>query len=184
MKPSNSIFIGWQGAILAIAVIVAALLVPTHCQAQSTALLLQQTPILGGEISLGIGIHYFDLNAEVTLTAVPKPGYQFVYWLGDVSDSTANSTVTYLDAPKIIVAVFERAEYEFLVGAESPLDCIPDGGGFFASAVDYTRQGWTGGGGRKPMGPPDPPEWIPEPATGVLLILGSLLTFTRRRAKR
>jgi len=206
MRRNNSILIGWQGVILTIAVIAVGLLEPAYCRTDGTALLLQQTPVEGGKVTPGVGVHRFDINTELTLTAVPKPGYQFVHWLGDVSDPTASSTVVYLDAPKIIIAVFERAEFEPLNVEERPQSS--PGGGLRRSAVDYARGGGGGGGGRRPpkwRGPswPEPeekdfpvpeeeeevndfpvPEPIPEPATGVLLSLGGLLAFARRRTKR
>lgn len=76
------------------------------------ALMLQQTPANGGSVSPDAGVHNISANGNVTVTATPKAGYQFVYWLGDVSDPTASSTVVSLNAPKVIVAVFERSEYE------------------------------------------------------------------------
>jgi len=222
MKGNNSIFAGWQGGfpntkkdawgaqhiILVIVVVLCSLPGPAYCQINDPALLLQQTPADGGRISPGVGVHHFDLDAEVALAAVPNPGYQFVYWLGDVSDPTTSSTVVYLDAPKIVIAVFERAEYEFLAVAERPQSGF-GGGGLRASAGDYSRQGYSGGGGRRPSRPrlpeeeleeepeedfPVPEEGdevddfpvpeIPEPATAVLLILGSLFAFARGRAEK
>jgi len=203
-KRNNSILIGWQGIILAIAIIGVGLLEPAYCQTDGVALLLQQTPVQGGTISPGIGIHRFAINTDVTLTAVPRPSYQFVYWLGDVSDPTANNTTTYLDGPKIIIAVFERVKYE-LLAAEERSQSTP-GGGLRPSAGDYARSGGGGGGpGRKPhkqrpQPQPQPPEEleelpvpergddfpvpIPEPATGILLVLGSLFAFTGRGPKK
>jgi len=217
MKRDNSIFTGWlgvqhqlslvsrlTGAGLAIVVIVAGLAGPAYCQTNSTALLLQQTPAQGGEISLGVGVHHFALNTEVTLTAVPKHGYQFAYWLGDVSDPTARTTIVYLDAPKIIIAIFERLEFELeFLAVEERAQSRP-GGGLRRSAADYVRRGFSGGGGGRR--PPTEWEWpereksdyfpvpgdandfpvpsSPEPTTALLLALGSLFTFTRRRAKK
>ncbi len=172
-------------------------------------LLLQQTPPQGGTITPAVGVHNFGLNTDVTLTAIPKPGYQFVYWLGDVSDPTANRTIVYLDAPKIVIAVFEQSEYEFLAVQERAQSA--PGGGLFRSAADYARQrggqgGNGGGGGRRP-GPLEPPEPekpedfpvpkvgedfpvpevgedfpvpIPEPATLSFLALGSLVLLRKR----
>jgi hypothetical protein len=126
------------------------------------------------------------------LTAVPKSGYRFVYWLGDVSDPTANSTIVYLDAPKIVIAVFERSEYDFLA-AEERSQSRPVGG-LSSSGADYSRGGGGGGIGRIPSQrereeePPEGdfpvPEPIPEPATGVLLVLGSFFVFVKHRAKK
>jgi len=159
--------------------------------------LLQQIPENAGTITPGAGVHYLEQNTSVTLTAVPRPGFQFVYWLGDVREPTLNRTTTYLDAPKIVVAVFERDEYE-LEDVVEMVQGIPGGfrGRLLASAADYSRQGYSGGGGRQPtvrrqpLKPPEPPLTpevpvpIPEPATIVLLALGSYLAFTGRRSKK
>jgi hypothetical protein len=195
---NNSIASGWLCAILPLMVITACLAAPAYCQ---TALMIQQSPPDGGTVTPAVGVHDFVPNSEVTLTAVPKPGYQFVYWLGDVSDATSARTITYLKTPKIIIAVFVRNEYEFLLSSD-PIRSIPIGG-LYASARDYSNQG---GGGvivtrtsnpssnpnppeNKPNVPvPEPhnvpvPEPVPEPATGILLILGGLLTSVIRRKK-
>jgi hypothetical protein len=193
MRHNSSTFVGWQGAILVIAVIVAGVLEPAYCQTYDPVLLLQQTPPEAGKVTPAVGVHHFDLNTDVTLTAVPKPGYQFVYWLGDVSDPTDNSTIVYLDAPKIVIAVFERAEYELLVVDEIPRSAPV--GGLFASPADFGRLGFGGLGGRRPRKfrrpePPEPeepddfPVPIPEPATAILLGLGGLFAFVGRRKKR
>lgn len=194
---NNSIASGWLCAILPLMVITACLAAPAYCQ---TTLMVQQSPPDGGTVTPAVGVYDFAPNSEVTLTAVPKPGYQFVYWLGDVSDATSARAVTYLNTPKIIIAVFVRSEYEFLLGSDA-IRSMPIGG-MYASARDYGNQG--GGGasiGRPPsFSPPRPPENnqnvpvpephnipipepVPEPATGVLLILGGLLTSFIRRKK-
>ena len=194
MKNNSSIFVKWQALILAIMFVFCALLEPAYCQTNGTALLLQQTPVQGGTITPDVGVHHFDLNTDVSLTAVPRPGYQFVYWLGDVSDPTAYRTFVCLDAPKIVVAIFERAEYEFADVLERSQSA--PGGGLFASASDYSHQAFSGGtGGRRVEGPrfPSPPDQepqpqpddfpvpIPEPAMVCLLGLGGLILLRRRR---
>lgn len=189
MKHNSSIFAGWQSAILALVVISAGLSGPAYCQIDGVALLLRQTPVNGGTITPSVGIHRFEINAEITLTAVPKPGYQFVYWLGDVSDPTANNTTAYIDAPKIIIAVFERVAYEFLAMDEVPQGSKP-GGGMIPSLIEY---GSGGGGGDRPP-PEEPPDWpkppesddfpvpepIPEPITIILLGAGAAFLLKRR----
>lgn len=207
MKHNRPIFIGWQGVILALVVVLYCLLEPVYCQSptsqpvaewqpqtDATVLLLQQTNPQAGTVTPGIGIHRFGLNAEVTLTAVPKPGYYFVYWIGDVSDPTANSTIVYLDAPKIVVAVFERSEYEFTLEEKKVQNTLGGGGRLYPSAADYSNPGYTGGGAdrpsehelapqpqpEEPAGPEEEPDefpvpHMPEPATVLLLGLGSLL---------
>jgi hypothetical protein len=121
---------------------------------------------------------------------------------------TSNSTIVYLDAPKIVIAVFERTEYEVLLGSE--MSYSMPGGGLYRSAPDYSNQGYTGGGAKRPhkyrwsvphetpeepeependFPAPDEPnndfpvpdEPIPEPATALLLGLGALGLVKRRR---
>ena len=210
-RDSNLTFVvGWQSIVLAIVVIVGGLAGPAYCQTNGVALLLQQTPVQGGTLNLSMGVHNFELYTEVTLTAIAKPGYQFVYWLGDVRDSTSNNTTVYLDGPKIIIAVFERARYEFVVLEEEPTSAPV--GGLRASAADYASGGGGGGGGRrahkpssseqpKPPEPEEPddfpipdeetggdefpiPEPIPEPATVALLALGTIPALLRRRPRQ
>ena len=191
--------IGMSRAILAVVVFAVVLSGPAYCSAAS--LLLQQAPVSGGQINLGTGIHQFELNAEVALVATPKAGYQFMYWLGNVSDPTSASTTVYLDGPKIIIAVYERIGYEFSLDddIEGKLDLGGGGGGsgLRRNAADYSRQGGGGGGRKRPhkYGPPvfEEPEpeqdfpvpgddtEVPEPVTGVLLGLGSLLAIRRRK---
>jgi hypothetical protein len=149
MKKNKSVSLSWGTAIAIAVIAVFALCGPSYSQpnGDGVVLYIQQTPIGGGTISPGIGVHRFGQNSEVTLTAIPNPGYQFVYWLGDVSDVTANQTIAYLNAPKIIIAVFERAQYEFLARAEGTQSAPV--GGLYGSPVDYSNQGAEGGGGKR-----------------------------------
>ena len=190
MKLGGTTFIGRRGFVLAAAIMLWGLFAPADCQAQEVLLLLEQTPVKGGDITPIAGVHHFKPGSEVVLNASPKPGYQFVHWLGDVSDATASSTVVYLNKAKVIVAVFEQAEY-------SAKDILPGGGGgggggLMPTAGNFFPQGGIspggGGGGGKPVTyVPDTngktPE-VPEPATGVLLVMGSLFAFARRRGKK
>ena len=121
-----------------------------YCRTDAIALLLQQTPVNGGTVNLKTGVHYFEPGTEITLTAVAKPGYQFVCWLGDVGDTTSSNTYAYLDTPKIIIAVFERAKYDFIAVASETPTGGGGAGGLIGSARDYIRQGGGGAGGRRP----------------------------------
>jgi len=190
MKPGGPPFIGWRGLISAIAIIVCWLFAPAYCQTPDVALLLQQTPSKGGAITPTAGVHHFELNSEITLTAAPKPGYQFLYWLGDVSDPAATSTVVYLDKPKIVIAIFEQTENGTLV-EEVGLSFGGGGAGGSGLVNTVANFGYTGGMSSGAGGRAKSPkvvyvkniEAIPEPATGVLLLLGSLFAFARRGAK-
>lgn len=213
MKSGNAISAGTQGVVLVLVIIAAVLTGSAYCQTDEVSVLIQSSPANGGTISPGIGVHTFISDTEFTLMAVPKPGYQFVYWLGDVADPTASSTVVYLDMPKIIIAVFERSEHEVILAAQVGIKSTPIGGLLY-SAWDYGRQGYSGGGAKRPhkFRWPAPEEWeegdlpvpgegeadfpvpgegeadfpvpdIPEPATAVLLALGTLLAARKRAGK-
>ena len=112
MKRPNQIAHGLHGIVLAIVVFLLSLGRSTYGQTTGISLFLEQTPAKGGTITPSPGVHHFEPDQEITLTAVPKPGYRFVCWLGEVSDPTASSTVTYLSKSKIIIAVFEMTEYD------------------------------------------------------------------------
>jgi hypothetical protein len=201
MVKRHSGYIGSQKVLLllVLAVVFCGLLKPAYCQTNRPVLLLQQIPADAGTMTPDPGVHYLEQNTIVTLTAVPRPGYQFVYWLGDVSDPQLNRTTAYLDAPKIIIAIFERAEFD-LEDLSEPTQGIPGGlaGGLRASAADYSRQGFSGGGGARqsvrrppaqppepePLPPPEVPVPTPEPATLVLLAVGSYLAFAGRRSRK
>ena len=190
MKFGGPTFVGWKLVVLAITIITGGWLAPAHCQISDVALLLQQTPAKGGVMTTIAGVYHFELNSEVTLTAVPKPGYQFVYWLGDVSDPAATNTIVYLDKPKVIIAVFEQSEYGALAGEDGlPGGGGGGGGGLVTTVANYGQTGGISGGagGGKPKIQKSvyskSNEVIPEPATGLLLVIGSVLAFARRSAK-
>ncbi len=204
MKVSNSICFGWRQITLAVLAFAFVFSAPAYCRSSGVVLMIQQTPAQGGTVNPTVGVHRFDLNTEVTLTAVPEPGFQFVCWMGDVGDTTAGTTITYLNAPKIIIAVFERTQFDFLAPAERALS-TPHGG-LYRSAADYSRQGYTGGGAKRPKEwswpkePEEPeehnfpspededdfpvPEPVPEPATVILLGLGACMALTGRRTRK
>lgn len=194
MKSGGPPFVGWKGLITAIAIIAGCMFAPAYCQTSDVSLLLQQTPAKAGATTPLAGVYHFELNSEVTLTAEPKPGYQFLYWLGEVSEPAATITTVYLDKPKIIIAVFEQTEY----GAPDTEMGLPIGGGgggggssLATNVMNYGQAGSisSGAGGiklkpklQKPIYPKSN-EVIPEPATGLLLVIGSVFAFTRRSAK-
>ncbi|MFC1676212.1 PEP-CTERM sorting domain-containing protein [Planctomycetota bacterium] len=191
--------IKWQSLILA-AVIIAAVAGRSFGELSETALMLSQTPSNGGTITPGAGVHKFGTNTEVILTAIPQPGYQFVYWLGDVSDPASSTTVAYTDSPKIIIAVFEKVGYAFL--APGDFSSTSSRAGLTAHAGDHGRpagagriryRDWDWPGPIEPEEPDDfpvPEEYEeeddfpvpnPEPATGVLLLFGSMAIVAKRK---
>ena len=182
MKVGGPTFVGWRGMLILI-IVIAGVLTPAYCQSSDISLFVQQTPDKGGATNPISGIYHFTPNSEVTLTATPSPGFKFVYWLGDVSNPEAVSTVVHLDKPKIVIAVFEQANGGISGGG------LSGGGG----GLTYTGGGISAGGSinttsaevktqtvaYSPSGDTTPE--VPEPATGVLLVLGSVFAFAKRR---
>ncbi len=200
MEGPSRVLTGWQARIVTIAVVVGGLAAPAQSQpamrpageGADVALLLQQAPLEGGIITPSRGVHFFALNSEIVLTAIPNPGYKFIYWLGDVGNPTANRTITYLNKPKIIIAVFEPVEYDssFMGRGSVGGGRVTSGG--LITAADYggwgqTRLASSGSRPSESQAPnlyqqvvePLPP--IPEPATSVLLLLGTLFVIARKR---
>lgn len=174
-----------------------------HSQSVQVAVLLQQLPSKGGIITPNPGVHHFDLNTEVTLTAFPEPGYQFIYWLGDVTNPAANRTTAYLNKPKIIIAVFDESGYEPSFKGQGASGGNQGGrarslsGDLVSSVPFYGQSGFSGGAASGPRPsksssnnyadkPSDktyePP--IPEPATAILLALGGYLAIASRWSGR
>ena len=125
-------------------------LVTSYSQAGKVALLLQQSPADGGSVEPGIGVHQLEGYSQITLRAVPRSGYQFVTWLGEVDEPTAPVTETYMDSPKIVIAVFERVQYDSIEAAELLFSAPGGGGGLRSSAGDISSSAGGGGGGRRP----------------------------------
>jgi len=136
------------------------------CQISAVSLLLQCSPPQGGTVSPGPGVYHFTPNTEVILIATPKPGYHFVCWLGEVTNPTENATVTYLNKPKIIIAVFEQTEYDAPLPSVSTTGNILGGaggsfgGGAIASNVDLSQV--VNGGGQPPGSNPTSEQPTPE----------------------
>ena len=177
----------------------------SYSQAGQNALLLQQSPVDGGAVEPGLGVHQLDAGSAMRLKAVPRPGYQFVTWLGDVDEPTSPVTMAQMDSPKIVIAVFERVQYDQIAAADV-LFSRPGGGGGLRFSTPQITNGGGGAGGKRPhkyrmpvipveddgddglMGPGDsgdtlqgPGGDVPEPATMLLLTAGGMLL--RRRKK-
>lgn len=190
MKWRDSISVRWRGIILAVAIIAHGLLTPAYGQTKGVMLLLEQSPAKGGEIIPVAGIYHFELGSQVTLTAVPKPGYRFLHWLGDVSDPSATKTVVHINKPKIIIAVFEQNEHRLGKPDVVPVGAGGGGGGLFPTPVDLSWPSGLSAGGGSTRQQTQPHTYaikgnepVPEPATGLLLLVGGLL-IVRRRGSR
>ncbi|NLK40471.1 MAG: PEP-CTERM sorting domain-containing protein [Planctomycetes bacterium] len=100
---------------MGVAVLIGVVSIPALAQEPDPlgyTLLIQQSPPGAGTVSPGDGVHKFGIGEVVTLSAVPVEGYRFLYWLGDVSTATTPTTSVNLDSPKMVIAVFERANFE------------------------------------------------------------------------
>jgi hypothetical protein len=163
-------------------------------QENGTSLMLEANPPEGGYLNIKPGIHTFDMYAEVALKATPKPGYQFVCWLGSVSESAASSTSVFLDSPKMVIAVFERTKFDMagieVQGGGSESASSGGGGGLVGSggfSDTSLEQAVSGTPGEEVNGPhipnkvPVPGPEVPEPATITLLFTGFCILAKRRK---
>jgi len=176
-----------------------------QARSEQVAVMVQQSPADGGVVTPSVGVHNLNAGSDLTLTAIPKAGYQFVYWLGDVVEPTASVTMMRANSPRIVVAVFERVKNEYIVPVAN-MQVSGGGSGLYASAADIVRQGGGAGGGKRPhkfynSNTPDEPDnsddfpvpddmndfpvpEVPEPATSLLLALGAMFGAWRRRPER
>jgi len=188
---------------------ITALLMAVPANGDSYALLIQSSPPDAGVVTPGLGVHKTAIGQTVALSAVPKQGYQFLYWLGDVSSTSGPDTTVSVDSPKLVVAVFAREDFdEELPGAGiTDGQYAPGGGRRGFNPIQSPGSVGSGPGSSDGFGrpyipePPDNPDddnipvpgdddipvpgdnEIPEPATILLLGIGSsvLLKRTRKR---
>ena len=158
--------------------------------------MLEMSPSEGGYLNIVPGVYTYDRFAEVTLTATPKPGYQFVYWLGNVTNATTGTTTVLLDSPKMVIAVFERSKFEtvelesdYMGGGGEGSSGLVAGGGLSDMSLEEAD------GAKRPSNPhsssntgnfPVPGKGegdvpVPEPATATLLFAGFLMLAKSRR---
>ena len=95
---------------------------------QGYVLIIQQSPVGSGIITPGVGVYRPKLNQTVAIQANPKLGYKFIYWMGDVASPTSNRTSVRLDSPKIVIAVFEKENFELLSPSNVSASGIAGGG--------------------------------------------------------
>ncbi len=193
----------YKSALLLAVVLLAAAPV---CMARNYVLLVEQTPMEGGILNPGVGVHDFMPGEKVTITATPRPGYRFIRWMGDVSAVDTSTTTVTLDAPKMLVAVFERVDFAMLDQGNEPLEDeggTAGGGGGNGRLIGQSVVAG-GGGGISPANSPlakkysasnivpptdddddetndDIPVPVPEPGTFALISLGASIVVVRRK---
>ena len=202
--------IQWKNVLLGL-VFVLAVSITAQANEDGYALLVQASPPDGGTVTPGVGVFRTQSEETVMLSAKPKKGYRFVYWLGDVSSTSGVDTTVITNSPKLVVAVFAREDFDedlpthinetgapigggggrFINPIQSPGAVSPIGAVF--DFPDFT-----------PFEPPEPPDEpgdddipvpgdgdddipvpgdneIPEPATILLLSMGATLLLRKRK---
>ncbi len=158
---------------------------PEQGDVSAYELCIEHSPVKAGTVTPNVGMHHFSANSVVTLSADPRPGYQFAYWIGDVCNPKSRQTTVRVDAAKIVVAVFRSVQDD---GMERKLSVGGAGGGttrLVPSMVNLKSPGFsvsTGGASTTvavPVATPVVP--TPEPTTIALLGLGALALRRRQR---
>jgi hypothetical protein len=166
----------WR-SLLVSAVLALGLDAPGYSEQTVYDLCIEQSPAKAGKVTPDSGLHRFSADSLVTLSAEPRPGYQFAYWLGDVTDPSVKETTVHVNSAKVIIAVFRPAE-------EDPFERKPSGGGggglLWPTICDLSTPAFTSPSGGS-SGSTDVSITIPtpEPTTFLLLTLGAL-TLRRR----
>ena len=175
---------------------------PVFCKGGNYSVMVMQSPPDGGTVTPQSGIYEARADETLTLTAMPKPGFKFLYWLGDVTDVDSERTSIFVDGPKIIIAIFEKAAFAGL-SEEGLMEEGRSVGGLRRVGTDFRF-----GPGISSADPPvydyDNYTWqwpdiddeeevndfpvpeVPEPASCVILGLGaaSLLIIRRKNNRR
>ncbi len=76
--------------------------------ARQYALTMVVNPGGGGTITPAVGLHNYDSNTVVSVTATPSSGYRFVNWTGGVTNPNSTSTTVTMNGNKTITANFAR----------------------------------------------------------------------------
>ena len=175
-------------------VIFAGCLSPLIARQDQFPLLMQKSPDFGGDITPLPGVQMSGMYCLVEISATPRKGYEFVYWLGAVTDPTNPSTTVLLDSAKSVVAVFERSELVKL-GLSGIKGISRDGAASAGNPAPNRSVGYSQGltsvaPAVLPNNPPgnyiiinDDNEVIPEPVSLILFAAGMLMLVKRKPTK-
>lgn len=185
LNSSRFIFSSWTGCFLLFAACATFHAGVAFCQSNGYSLMIQKSPPKGGIVTPDVGVRETAPNETVLMTATPRKGYRFLYWLGDVEDPTRGHTSVMVDSPKMVVAVFERVGYESL--SSSGGGGGGGRGGLVYSSSYIPRQASISSGpspepGPRPQPIPVPP--VPEPISFVLFGSGLYLLRAKRVSLR
>ncbi|MBW8016033.1 MAG: PEP-CTERM sorting domain-containing protein [Planctomycetes bacterium] len=179
---------------ITIVVILAGCLSPLIARQDQFPLIMQKSPDFGGDITPLEGVQMSGRYRLIEISATPRKGYEFQYWLGEVTDPTSTSTTVLLDSAKSVVAIFERSMLEKLGSS----DMIRISGGGAASpgnpapnrSVGYSRGLRSPAPAILPYYPPgnniiidDDDEQVPEPVSLILFAAGTLMLLKRKPGK-
>ncbi|MBN1465107.1 hypothetical protein JXA02_05050, partial [candidate division KSB1 bacterium] len=75
---------------------------------EQVVLTMSSNPAAGGTTTPDAGVHQFDINSWVNLTATPAAEYHFAGWTGDVEDPMSVTTRIYMSGDRSVIANFVR----------------------------------------------------------------------------
>lgn len=187
-----------------LAFILAICVCPLMAQDDPFALLVQKSPEYGGVVTPSGSFQMSGMDQLVTITAIPRDGYEFVYWLGDVTNPTSSVTTVLVDTPKMVIAVFQRPEDEIFAETNpggSARGSSSSARGSRRSIPSSSLMSSSPGAVRRPYSPlptnpgykiyypeddpddpddPDNPD-VPEPATMLMLGAGAIMLLRKRK---
>ncbi len=74
---------------------------------ENSILSMNTSPVGTGSTAPAPGIHTYSKDELVAISAIPKDGYYFAGWVGEVEDPTAQTTHVKMDKDKEVYATFE-----------------------------------------------------------------------------